>query len=124
MRRHGWVLIVPAILLLVLYIFINEVSPLNAGPAGILFVFGLLYGAFLSLTFSLIYFGQRVISRFGLLRERDHMHSRKAYYVASVLACLPLFLLAINTIGRLAFSDVLLVGLFIALATFYVLKRT
>lgn len=124
MKRHSWVLLVPLVILLVLFVFINEVSPLAAGPAGILFVFALLYGVFLSLTFIAIYFGQKLMSRFGLLRQRDHVNSRKAYYVASVLACMPLFLLAVNTIGELRIVDVLLVGLFIALAAFYVARRT
>lgn len=101
----------------------NFVSPLSAGPAGILFIFTLIYLWCLSVLFGLLYAGSRLLqrSRWGGVKAFE---ARKAYYAASVLACFPVLLLAIGSIGQIDFISVGLATLFVGLATFYTMRRT
>ena len=51
------------------------------------------------------------------------MGVRKAYYIASAVAFGPVLLLALNSVRQLRVTDILLVGVFLALAIFYISKR-
>lgn len=115
------ILLAPFVLLITLLGVMHLISPLSAGPAGILLVFSLIYLWCLSVLFALLYIGTHMLHR---NRGGNGMRARKAYYVASVLACFPVSLLAIISIGQIDFISVGLAGLFVGLATFYVVRRT
>lgn len=115
---------VPVLVAVLIFITLNVLNPLSNGPAGILFIFTLIYLFFLSVFSLLIYFGSHALSRYRLVGGSRIVKPRKAYYIASALACFPVFLLAIRSIGSLSFVDIFLAGFFVFLASFYIAKRT
>lgn len=106
--------------LLILFVLV-ETNPRTTGPAGIFVVFLLMYVFFLSLLYSLIYFSVRIISK---THTGASLPVRKIYYLATVGAFMPVFLLALNTLGQLRAMDVVLVLTLGLVLGFYVLRRT
>lgn len=113
----------PFVICAAIIVTMNLISPLSAGPAGVLFIFGLLYLLFLSIAFGFFYAGSRVLQRNGRWGFKA-LRARRAYYIASVLASFPVMLIAIASIGQIDVVSIGLVVTFVALATFYVLRRT
>jgi hypothetical protein len=100
---------------------VTQTSPLNIGPAGILSVFLLVYGFFLSLFFVVIHAGARIAGRFIKIKQ---LPVKRAYYLATVIAFVPVLLLALNSLGQLRALDVVLVLSLGLILGFYVLRRT
>lgn len=96
-------------------------SPLAIGPAGILLVFGLIYAVLTSLLYALLTAILAVAAHFNF---RVQLTPRLLYYVVSIVALGPVFLLALNSIGQLEVKDFILVILLIVLACFYVIRRS
>lgn len=121
--------LMPLWLFLVLLSFMNAVDPVMAGPGGILFSFILIYLIVASLLFTILHWGVRTVSgviarrRASVTARAHRIGVRKAYYIASAVAFGPVLLLALNSVRQLNPVDILLVGLFLALAIFYILKR-
>lgn len=118
----------PLVAVVGLAIFFSRTDPSSVGPVGILGVFVTIYLICLDLIFLLVHGGLRVLG--ALLAKARLAHPkawrvgvRKAYYIASVVAFGPVFLLAVSTLGQLQVRDVALVVIFLALAVVYVLKR-
>ncbi len=115
-------------LFLILLWFLNSVDPVTAGPAGILFVFILTYAIVASLLFVILHQGVRLVSSYIVTRNKRvtvrayNVGVRKAYYIASIVAFGPVMLLALNSVRQLQPTDVLLVGIFVMLAIFYISK--
>lgn len=111
----------PIVLAFLIIIVFTTTNPKDSGVAGIFGVFVLVYLFFLSLFFSLIHafflIARRVGLRLGASRQR-------VYYIASVVALLPVFLLGLRSLGQLRVSDVLLIVSFCAIACFYVIRRS
>lgn len=119
----------PVVIAGLLYILFQSTDPASIGPGGVLGVFILLYLGFMSVVFILLRFGRYWVKKILVLRGGKTtavlpgMDSRKAYYIASILAFIPVTLLAMHAYSRLQLSDVALVLLFTALVTFYIVKR-
>ena len=119
----------PLWLFFILLSFISLVDPVKAGPGGILFAFVLIYLIVAGLLFTALHWGVGVVT--GLLARRKasvtarayRIGVRKAYYIASAVAFGPVLLLALNSVRQLNATDILLVGLFLGLAIFYISKR-
>lgn len=116
--------------LVVLMLLINTTDPISAGPGGILVVFLLVYIFWAGLFFTILHLGLGVVSRL-IIRYRKavtvrsvQLSIRKAYYIASALAFVPVLLLAMNSLGQLQIRDVALVSIFMFLVIFYIVKRT
>lgn len=116
-------------LFFILLYLMNVVDPISAGPGGILVSFVLIYLIITSLLFTILHLGVRVVShqivkRGSRVTTRSYrMGVRKAYYIASAVAFGPVLLLALNSVRQLKLTDILLVGMFLALAIFYISKR-
>jgi len=116
-------------LFLILLGVMNGVDPVSAGPLGILAVFVLIYLIIASLLFTILHWGVRFVSAQIVKRNKRvtvrsyRVGVRKAYYTASAVAFGPVLLLALNSVRQLKPTDVLLVGVFLALAIFYISKR-
>ncbi len=66
-----------------------------------------------------------IINRQKAVEQRTwRIGVRRAYYVASILAFIPVLTLAMNSLGQLQIRDILLVITLTAVAVFYVIKRT
>jgi hypothetical protein len=118
--KHAMYALPIGLALVVAYV-LTTYSPLEIGPAGILGVFVLLYGFFLSLFFLCIHLGTTLLARVGV---RFSLPVRKAYYLATVVAFVPIFILALNSIEQLRILDVILILAFVLIAGFYVVRRT
>ncbi len=97
--------------------------PDTIGPVGMLIVFVLLYlfwvGIFVFFTDVLFALRRRLT---GKTTRRNG--GLRAYYVASILAFVPVLILAIQSVNQLTVRDLLLVVGLVAMAIFYVIKRT
>lgn len=121
--------VVPFLAILLLVLLWNSTNPATIGPLGILSVFVLLYlfwmsifFIFLHLLFKLIEKVEWVQAVLGGKRTPKFRH-QKGYYIASILAFIPVLLLAMQSVSQLTLRDFGLVTLFVGLAIFYVLKR-
>lgn len=103
-----------------LVILLNRTNPLDVGPAGILLVFGLAY-VFISSALYLVL--TLVIMLFAYFITINTASRRKLYYLSSIIALAPVFLLALNSIGQLELKDFILVLMLVGFACFYVVKR-
>lgn len=103
-----------------LTILLNATNPLDVGPAGILLVFGFAYVFISSSLYLLLTLLLILVAYFMTINVPT---KRKLYYLASILAFAPIFLLALNSIGQLELKDFVLVMSLVGLAGFYVLRR-
>jgi hypothetical protein len=122
--------LVPLFALAALMVLMNLVDPISAGPGGILVVFILVYIFWAGLFFTILHLGLGLVSRLIIKHRKTvtirsaQLGVRKAYYIASALAFMPVLFLAMNSLGQLQFRDVALVSLFMFLVIFYIVKRT
>lgn len=113
---------------LLLYIW-NTTNPGTAGPLGILSVFVLLYLFWASIFFILLHLGFGLFKKTNLFRffmsrrESKPFDWKLSYYIASIVAFMPVLLLAMQSVNQLSIGDILLVTLFTGLAIFYVIRR-
>jgi hypothetical protein len=103
-----------------LVVLLNRTNPLDVGPAGILLVFGLVYVFISSSLYLLLTLVMMLIAYFVTIQPTSR---RKLYYLSSIIAFAPVFLLALNSIGQLELKDFVLVFCLVGLACFYVVKR-
>jgi hypothetical protein len=103
-----------------LVVLLNRTNPLDVGPAGILLVFGLAYVFISSALYLLLTLVMILLAYFVTF---GGISRRKLYYLSSIIALAPVFLLALNSIGQLEIKDFVLVLCLVGLASFYVVKR-
>ncbi|PLS80628.1 hypothetical protein CYG49_04690 [Candidatus Saccharibacteria bacterium] len=115
--------LLPIPLLALILLLMNQTTPVSMGPAGILLMFSLIYILFISIFFNLVIAGSNIAVKFGTLSRDNEIKPYKAYYFSCTLACFPVFILAIVSIGELGIADVMLVALFVLLASFYVARK-
>lgn len=97
-------------------VLMNNYTPLEIGPNGILFFFLLLYILFFLVSVALLSGLAKVLKRAA--------PGRKLVYLASALSFAPVLLLALSTISQLQVQDIVLVVIFELLAIFYVSRHT
>lgn len=120
----------PLISLLLLFYIWNTTNPGTVGPLGILFVFILLYLFWASVFFILLHLTFAIFRKTNLFRifmtrrENKPFNWKLSYYVASIIAFMPVLLLAMQSVNQLTIRDVLLVLGFTGLAIFYILRRS
>jgi len=116
---------VSAVMLILLFF---TTTPSSTGPLGILGFFVLMYVTALGLlTFLFNYFSLFALkvlpkkhSGFGM----KGISIQKAYYYSSVLALVPVMLIAMQSVGQIGLYQVLLVVFFVIIAWIYVTNRT
>lgn len=109
--------------ILVLFLVMNVTDP-TRNVASILLVFLLLYVFFASTFFVFLH---EVLHRVRFKKQiisPAKMSHRRAYYIASALAFIPVSLLAMQSLQQIKVFDVVLVGVLTALIIFYIIKRT
>lgn len=120
----------PIVSLLMLFYIWNTTNPGTVGPLGILFVFVLLYLFWASIFFIILHLGFSLFRKSNLFRvfmsrrENKPFNWKKSYYIASIIAFMPVLLLAMQSINQLTIRDILLAVGFTGLAIFYVLRRS
>jgi hypothetical protein len=110
----------PIISFVGLVVLLNRTNPLDVGPAGILLVFGLAYVFISSALYLVLTLVMILLAYFVTITATSR---RKLYYLSSIIALAPVFLLALNSIGQLEVKDFVLVLCLVGFACFYVVKR-
>lgn len=118
-KRYG-LYAIPVLSLIGLVVLLNQTNPLDVGPAGILLVFGVVY-VFIASTLYLILTLAMLMLAYVVTIPANLR--KKLYYVASIVAFAPVFLLALNSIGQLEIKDFVLVLSLIGIACFYAVRR-
>lgn len=104
-------------------------DPASVGSVGVLVVFILMYLLCLSMLFVVLHFGVRLFMKKRLAGKSTGYvlgtmyDARKAYYVASVVAFIPVVLTAMRSFTEVHVWDIGLVVLLVVIAVFYVIKR-
>jgi hypothetical protein len=112
--------ILPIMSFVGLVFLLNRTNPLDVGPAGILLVFGLAYVFISSALYLVLTLVMMLLAYFVTIKAASR---RKLYYLSSIIALAPIFLLALNSIGQLEVKDFVLVLALVGFACFYVVKR-
>lgn len=117
--------VVATILLIVL---LQTTNPSTAGPLGLLAVFFLLYVIMLGVVTEVLWIGSGLIQtigrRFTSKRPPGRLSLQRAYYFSTVLALGPVMALAMASIGSFGVYEAVLIGLFLAVGTLYVSRRS
>ncbi len=113
--------LLPVVWLMVLMVVFNATSPLKSGPLSVLLVFILLYLLVSSTLYMAVFSIMGILKMLSLAKP---MPKRLVYYLVSVVALGPVFILALNTLGQLDPKDIVLVVVLLALGCFYVLRRS
>lgn len=113
---------------IILIIMLQTTHPSTVGPLGLLAVFFLLYIIILGATTELLWVGSKLIQTVGRRvtskRPPGRLSLQRAYYFSSVLALGPVMALAMLSIGALGAYEIVLIGVFLAVATLYVSRRS
>jgi hypothetical protein len=103
-------------------------SPNSVGPLGILVVFGLFYLSLLGVvTFLIFYISAAVaklFSAFTVKQPLSKLGFKQSYYLSTIISAAPVMLIGIQSVGDVSFYDILLVGFFVFVGCFYVIKRS
>lgn len=112
----------------VLVILLTTTTPSTAGPLGILVFFVFMYLSVLGVLTFLFRGTSLIISRVSPTRRQkvlpQEISFKRAYYYASVMALVPVMLIAMQSVGQIGVYQILLIGLFTIIAWLYVTNRT
>lgn len=108
-----------------LLFMMQSVSPAAAGPLGILFVLLLMYLIGFSVIAVVVLVLYALLQRLSpAYKRRTLQHKMKqSLYVASLLAVVPVTLIAMQSIGGIGVYEIFLVVVFASLSLLYVSKR-
>lgn len=116
---HTVVKFLPVISVALILIVMSLTDP-AINVTSILLVFLLLYIFFASVLFELLHRYWHIVAGRG---QAKLSHTR-SYYIASIVAFVPVALIAMQSLQQLKVFDVMLVLVLVSLAVFYVVKRT
>lgn len=122
---RGIIYLLPVLSMAGLVFLWSVTNPSDIGPAGIFAVFVIMYLFWLGIIFILLrgvtYGIKKIYKRSASPRQ---FNFKKVYYIATIVAFIPVLILAMQSVGQLELRDVLLVILFAFLAVLYVMKRS
>jgi len=112
---------------ILLVLLLSNTTPTTVGPLGLLAVFFLFYVVLIGVVTMILLASSRLLSRVSKMvtirKPLRPLTLRRCYYLASVIALGPVMMLAMKSIGSLGIYEILLVGIFMAVAIFYVIRR-
>lgn len=110
-----------------LMVYLQITTPTEAGPAGVLIVFSLMYISTLGFLALFFYWGNRLAVRLGnVLRLRQPLQKIRllhAYYYASVLSLVPIMLMGMASVGEVGAREILLLAVFSVITIVYLRVR-
>jgi hypothetical protein len=124
----GKILSVGSVIAAVTLVFLlNQTTPNQAGPLGVLIIFFLMYVvALVGVTFA-VHGGSRLIARFSasmtVKRPFRVVSLKQSYYFASIIALAPVMLIGMQSVSGINIYDILLVGFFVAIGVIYISRR-
>lgn len=126
MRRL--IAIVTVVSVIFLAMLLVTTTPSTAGPLVILGFFVFLYFAALGVLTFLFHSLGSVVSRAPFMKKgragADRVSFKSAYYHASVIALVPVMLIAIQSVSQIGVYQILLVCFFAVVAWIYITNRT
>lgn len=124
----GKILSIGSVIAAVALVFLlNQTTPNQAGPLGVLIIFLLLYVIALgSVTFA-IHGGSRLMARFSssftVKRPFQMISLKQSYYYGSIIALAPVMLVGMQSVSGINIYDILLVGFFVVIGVVYISRR-
>lgn len=113
-----------------LYFLLNLFSPSNAGPLGVLVVFASIYifsFSALSLLARMLESVYRALwprrASVQIQQDARQTYQKRTNLIAAVLSLAPIFLISLNSIGELGFTDIALIIAIEFLLIFYIFKK-
>lgn len=121
---HKLVLIAAFVCMLLLFILLNVTSPDNTSPALLLIMFVLMYGTIFGLfNVAVVFFQNFSKLVFPDFIKKQPSSLRKTYSYIAIVSCVPIFILAVQSIKPISGFELLLVLLLASLACFVVHKK-
>ena len=112
---------------IILVLLLNQTTPTQAGPLGVLAFFVLSYFIMVTATTFLLYAVSRFVAKVShaatVKRPIRALSFAKSYYYASILALGPAMLLGMQSVGSVGFYDVLLVMAFVGIGCVYIGRK-
>lgn len=112
---------------IILVLLLNQTTPTQAGPLGVLAFFVLSYFIVLTAATFLLYWMSQFVAKMSrtatLKRPIRALSFAKSYYYASILAIGPVMLLGMQSVGSVGFYDVLLVMAFVGIGCVYIGRK-
>lgn len=112
---------------IVLVFLLNQTTPNQSGPLGVLIVFLLMYVVALGGVTFLVHGGSRLVAKFSrsltVKRPLRPIGLKQSYYYASIIALAPVMLIGVQSVSGINVYDILLVGFFVAIGTIYISRR-
>ena len=113
-----------------LYFLLNLFSPSTVGPLGVLTVFAAIY----IFSFSILSLVARMLETIykalwpksasvQVRHDKQQIYQKRTNLIASVLSLVPIFLISLNSIGKLGFTDIALIIIIEILLIFYIIKK-
>lgn len=124
----GKILSVGSVIAAVTLVFLlNQTTPNQAGPLGVLIIFFLMYVvALVGVTFA-VHGGSRLIAGFSasmtVKRPFRVVSLKQSYYFASIIALAPVMLIGMQSVSGINIYDILLVGFFVVIGVIYISRR-
>lgn len=112
---------------IILVLLLNQTTPTEAGPLGVLAFFVLTYLIILAATTFLLFTLSKLTAKLSaattVKRPIRALSFVKSYYYASILAIGPVMLLGMQSVGSVGFYDILLVTAFVGIGCVYVGRK-
>lgn len=110
-----------------LSLIFQSTNPVDTGPVGLLAVFFLLYTMVVIVTTWMIHGISKVLTlttrSIVVKKPMKIISMTHAYYYASIVAFVPIILLAMGSVSSIGVYELILVAVFASLGVFYVKKR-
>lgn len=124
----GKILSIGSVIAAVALVFLlNQTTPNQAGPLGVLIIFLLMYVIALGCMTFAIHGISRVAAKFSssvtVKRPLQMISLKQSYYYGSVVALAPVMLIGMQSVSGINVYDILLVGFFVAIGVIYISRR-
>lgn len=117
-----------AISIVMLVVLLFTTTPLQTGPLGILGFFVFMYSTALGVLTFLFHGISALLARVTSMKSGRYttreLSLRRSYYYASVVALVPIMLIAMQSVGEVGIYQLLLIIFFVVIAWIYVTNRT
>lgn len=124
----GKVLSIGSVVAAIALVFLlNQTTPNEAGPLGVLIIFLLMYVVALAGVTFAVHGGSRLIAKSSaaltVKRPFRAINLKQSYYYASIIALAPVMLIGMQSVSGVNIYDILLVGFFVVIGVVYISRR-
>jgi hypothetical protein len=121
------ILISTIVSICLLAVLMNTITPVTAGPFGILAIFIFAYILLAGLISYVLHVTSLIVSKLSTAfmprQPIEALSLRRSYYYSTVVASAPIMLIGLQSVGNVGIYEVLLIVLFVTIGCLYVSKR-